>query len=76
MQACLAEGRWDDKFVNDKTDEVVRQGMESLIRLNVSLDVAKIEIRKRAVGLQGFSRRFIGEVPKVSFLEFVLQLNI
>lgn len=65
MQACLSEGRWDDKFINEKTDEIVRQGMDSLIRLNINLDVAKAEIRKRAGGLQGFSRRFIGETPKV-----------
>jgi DNA replication ATP-dependent helicase Dna2 len=64
MQACLAEGRWDEKWIDEKTDEIVRLGMESLVQLNVNLDVAKVEIRKRARGLQAFSERFIGKTPK------------
>ncbi|PVG03899.1 Dna2-domain-containing protein [Serendipita vermifera] len=64
MQACLAEGRWDEKWIDDKTDEIVRLGMESLVKLNINLDVAKIEIRKRARGLQAFSERFISKSPK------------
>jgi DNA replication ATP-dependent helicase Dna2 len=64
MQACLTEGRWDDKWIEAKTDEIVRQGMDSLVKLNLNLDVAKAEIRKRAQGLQSFSQRFIGESPR------------
>lgn len=63
FQSCLAEGRWDDRFINAKTDQVVREGLGDLVKLNVSIDVAKTEIAKRAKGLQGFSKRFISTSP-------------
>lgn len=64
MQICLAEDRWDDKFINMKTDEVARGRLADLLKLDLDLDAAKEEIRKRANGLQGFSKRFIGSKPK------------
>jgi DNA replication ATP-dependent helicase Dna2 len=64
FQSCLAEGRWDDRFIDSKTDEIVRQGLGELVKLDVNVEVAKTEIRKRAKGLQGFSKRFIGNTPK------------
>ena len=68
VQACLADRRWDPTFINNKTTEIVHTGMESLVRLNLNIDTAKAEIHKRAKGLQAFSRRFIGDSPKVSCL--------
>ncbi|KAG8800957.1 Tripartite DNA replication factor [Serendipita sp. 398] len=64
VQLSLAEGRWDDQWINDKTDEIVRRNLDNLVQLNLSIDVAKAEIQKRAQGLQGFSRRFVGVNPK------------
>ncbi|KAG8836188.1 Tripartite DNA replication factor [Serendipita sp. 399] len=63
MQSCLAENQWDDKWIDDKTDEMVRRNLGSLVQLNLGVDVAKAEIRKRAQGLHGFSRRFMGSNP-------------
>ena len=68
IQACFADGRWDPTFIDNKTTEIVHAGMESLVRLDVNIDTAKAEIRKRAKGLEGFSRRFVGDSPKVSCL--------
>jgi DNA replication ATP-dependent helicase Dna2 len=64
FQSCLAQGRWDDAFISLKTDEIVRAGLVDLVKLDVSVEVAKTEIAKRAKGLQGFSHRFIGTTPK------------
>lgn len=75
MQACLAEGRWDDQWIKEKTDAVVREGMDSLVRLNISTDVAKIEIQKRSSGLKAFSERFIGNSPKVSDIVAIFELS-
>jgi len=66
MQACFADGRWDSTFIDNKTTEIVHAGMESLVRLDVNVETAKAEIRKRAKGLEAFSCRFIGDSPKVS----------
>jgi DNA replication ATP-dependent helicase Dna2 len=66
IQACLADGRWDRTYIDNKTTEIIHVGMESLIRLDINIDTAKAEIRKRAKGLEAFSRRFIGDAPKVS----------
>jgi len=66
IQGCLADGRWDPTFIDNKTTEIVHAGMESLVRLDINVDTAKAEIRKRAKGLQAFSQRFIGDSPKVS----------
>ncbi len=68
MQACLADGRWDRTYIDKKTTEIIHAGMESLVRLGVNVDTAEAEIRKRAKGLEAFSRRFIGDLPKVGFL--------
>ena len=60
MQACLQTSRWDDEFINDTTDRLLRANMDSLVQLDVNIDVAKAEIQKRAQGLREFSRRYIG----------------
>jgi DNA replication ATP-dependent helicase Dna2 len=76
MQACLVEGRWDAKFIDDKTSEIVHAGMDSLVRLDVNVDTAKVEIRKRAKGLEAFSRRFVGDSPKVSCLPILKVFSV
>jgi len=68
IQACLADGRWDRTFIDNKTTEIVHAGLESLVRLDVSVDTAKAEIYKRAKGLDAFGQRFIGDSTKVSCL--------
>ncbi|CCA73479.1 related to DNA helicase, partial [Serendipita indica DSM 11827] len=60
MQACLQTGKWDDTFIHEATDRLLRANMDSLVQLDVNVDVAKAEIGKRAQGLREFSRRYIG----------------
>lgn len=65
MQRCLSTERWEESFVDERIDEVVGKGLAELVKIGVNVGDAKREVKARAKGLQGFSKRFIGEVPKV-----------
>lgn len=74
VQMCLlsspstsSEG-WDKAMIEDFLSEVVfsREGVEGCFRAGVSIEEALGELRQRAGGLEGFSRRFVGPQPKVS----------
>ena len=71
VQKCMAEGKWDKQFLESSIDEVVRSeyGLGELVKVEVGVEGAKDEVRARAVGLEGFSRRFISldGLPKVRF---------
>ncbi|GJJ13038.1 hypothetical protein Clacol_007287 [Clathrus columnatus] len=62
MQKCLASGKWDNQSIEDNVDEVVRSptGLRELVKLGLGIEAAKVEVRARAGGLAGFSKRFIG----------------
>ncbi|KAG8901214.1 Tripartite DNA replication factor, partial [Tulasnella sp. 417] len=64
MQECLAEGRWENTFVEEKLDKIVRSELDQLLRVNVGVEKAKVEVRARAVGIAGFSQKYIGTEPK------------
>lgn len=65
MQECLAEGRWEKSFIEEKIDKIARTELEQLLRVNVGVEKAKVEVRARAVGIAGFSQKYIGNEPKV-----------
>lgn len=65
MQRCLSAEHWEESFVDERIDEVVGKGLAELVKIGVNVGDAKREVKARAKGLQGFSKRFIGEVPKV-----------
>ena len=65
MQACLAAGEWSSGFLEDRIEQVVRDGLLDLVRIDVGIEAARVELRMRAQGLSKFSERFIGEEPKV-----------
>lgn len=71
MQECLAEGRWEKSFVEEKIDKIVRSELDQLLRVNVGVEKAKVEVRARAVGIAGFSQKYIGTEPKVRTIHFV-----
>ena len=66
FQACLAEGRWDKKFLDTKIDEEVRKSLASLVKLEIGTETAKTELRARAAGVLSFSEKYIGAQLKVS----------
>jgi DNA replication ATP-dependent helicase Dna2 len=65
MQSCLVEKRWDEVWINERIDEVLINGLGMLLALNVSVETARTELRRRAVGLGIFKDRYIADVPKV-----------
>ncbi|KAF9644272.1 Dna2-domain-containing protein [Thelephora ganbajun] len=64
MESCLSENRWDEKFINDEIDDVARNKLSDLMKIEVSVEEATKNVRDRAVGLQVFSKRYIGKTPK------------
>lgn len=67
MQTCLADSRWDEQWVNDKISEVVKKGLGELMRINMDVEQADIEMKTRSKGLKVFSEKYIARSPKVCF---------
>ncbi|KAG1812287.1 Dna2-domain-containing protein [Suillus variegatus] len=64
MQICMAEQRWDDRFIEEHTQEIINKNLAELVKINVSVDEAKREVKARSRGLRMFSERYIAETPK------------
>ncbi|KAJ3545844.1 hypothetical protein NMY22_g2278 [Coprinellus aureogranulatus] len=64
MQTCLSEKRWEQEWINDRIDEVLINGLGMLLALNVSVETARTELRRRAIGLTIFKDRYIADTPK------------
>ncbi|KAI0339345.1 Dna2-domain-containing protein [Trametopsis cervina] len=69
MQSCLIDwthgaAGWDEREMDRKVDQEVKRGLGDLLRLNVTVDQAKRELKIRAVGLKAFQQRYIHDVPK------------
>lgn len=65
MQTCMAEQRWDKHFIERNTEDVIKKNLAELVKINVSIDEAKREVKARSKGLRVFSERYIAETPKV-----------
>ena len=65
MQTCLSVQRWDEKFVDKKIAEVCQNSLGELIRIDMDLDQAIIEVKSRAKGLKAFAEKYIASEPKV-----------
>ncbi|GBE84559.1 DNA replication ATP-dependent helicase/nuclease dna2 [Sparassis crispa] len=66
MQTCLAEGRWDERWVDAQITDVVGRGLGELIRIDMGVDQAKAEMKARAKGLKAFAEKYISQEPKPS----------
>ncbi|KAG2136828.1 Dna2-domain-containing protein [Suillus cothurnatus] len=64
MQICMAEQRWDDRFIEGHTEDIIKKNLAELVKINVSVDEAKREVKARSKGLRVFSERYIAETPK------------
>lgn len=65
MQSCFTSGRWEESWMNEKIDEIIHKGLSELLKLEVSIEQAKREVRTRAKGLLAFSQKYLSESPKV-----------
>ncbi|KAI0763927.1 Dna2-domain-containing protein [Trametes elegans] len=64
MQTCLSTARWDDKFIEKQISEVARQGLGELLRIDMGIDQAIIEVKGKAKGLKMFAEKYIAKTPK------------
>ncbi|KAI0718426.1 Dna2-domain-containing protein [Cerioporus squamosus] len=64
MQTCLSVARWDEKFVDKKIAEVAQRGLGELLRIDMGVDQAIIEVKARAKGLKAFADKYIAHTPK------------
>lgn len=65
MQSCFTAGRWEESWMNEKIDEVIYKGLNELLKLDVSVEQAKREVKTRAKGLLVFSQKYLSDTPKV-----------
>lgn len=72
MQTCLSVARWDDKFMDKKIAEVAQAGLGELLRIDMGVEQAIIEVKTRAKGLKVFAEKYIAQSPKVGS---VLRMN-
>ncbi|KAJ7109745.1 DNA replication factor Dna2-domain-containing protein [Mycena crocata] len=64
MQTCLSSGRWEDSWVDEKIEEVIREKISDIAKINLSVEDARREIKMRAKGLKAFSEKYISDSPK------------
>ncbi|OJT15542.1 DNA replication ATP-dependent helicase/nuclease DNA2 [Trametes pubescens] len=64
MQTCLSVARWDDKFMDKKIAEVAQAGLGELLRIDMGVEQAIIEVKTRAKGLKVFAEKYIAQSPR------------
>ncbi|KAG7095095.1 hypothetical protein E1B28_005882 [Marasmius oreades] len=64
FQICLGAKRWDDAWLEQQIDEVVRNNLADLVRIEMSVEMARSQVRARAKGIQTFFERYLSIQPK------------
>ncbi|EIW80184.1 Dna2-domain-containing protein [Coniophora puteana RWD-64-598 SS2] len=64
MQTCMAAGRWDEAFMDEQIDSVIRKNLAELVKIGLSVADARREVKARSKGLHVFSERYISSTPK------------
>jgi len=65
MQSCLIHRRWDESWIEERIEQVLRKGLGELFKIGVGVEEARREVKARAKGLKGFAEKYISEIPKV-----------
>ncbi|KAJ7505308.1 DNA replication factor Dna2-domain-containing protein [Mycena galericulata] len=68
MQACLSAGRWEDVWVDERIEGVIRDHISDIAKINLTVEDARHEIKLRARGLKAFSEKYISDSPKAQAL--------
>ncbi|KAJ7675810.1 Dna2-domain-containing protein [Mycena polygramma] len=68
MQVCLSSGRWEELWIEEKIEEVIREKIADIAKINLSVEDARREIKMRAKGLKAFSEKYIADSPKAHAL--------
>ncbi|KAJ3500973.1 hypothetical protein NLJ89_g9551 [Agrocybe chaxingu] len=64
MQRCLQEQKWDEAFIDKCIDQAVLGGLGELVKLGVSEQIARVEVKDRSKGLRLFADKYLAETPK------------
>jgi DNA replication ATP-dependent helicase Dna2 len=65
MQSCLIHRKWNERWIEEKIEDILSKGLGELVKIGVSVDEGRRELRARAKGLKGFSEKYISQIPKV-----------
>jgi DNA replication ATP-dependent helicase Dna2 len=61
----MTSRRWEDAWVEEKIEEVIREKISDIAKINLSVEDARREIKLRAKGLKAFSEKYLADSPKV-----------
>ncbi|KAF9261112.1 Dna2-domain-containing protein [Marasmius fiardii PR-910] len=64
FQICLGAKRWDDAWLDQQIDEVVRSNLADLVRIEMNVEMARSQVKARAKGIQTFFKRYLSVEPK------------
>ncbi|KAJ8085344.1 DNA replication endonuclease-helicase Dna2 [Marasmius tenuissimus] len=64
FQTCLAARRWDDRWIDQQIDEVVRSNLADLVRIEMNVEMGRSQVKARAKGIQTFFERYLSDDPK------------
>jgi hypothetical protein len=65
VESCMSESRWDTKFIDEEIDSVARRRLPDLLKIEMTVEEVTEKVKDRAIGLQVFSKRYMGKTPKV-----------
>lgn len=72
VQRCLLEKKWDEASIDKCLHNAISDGLGELVKLGLSEEIALTEMRERAKGFKVFAERYLGDVPKVINLFFLV----
>ncbi|KAF7298895.1 DNA replication helicase [Mycena indigotica] len=64
MQSCMAVEYWDERWIEAKVEEIIREHISDIAKINLSVEDARREINLRARGLKAFSEKYLADSPK------------
>jgi len=66
MQLSMSENCWQQDWIEEKIDEVIRMNLMNIVRIDMTLQEASREVKARAKGLIAFADKYLGVTPKVN----------
>ncbi|KAM0752276.1 Dna2-domain-containing protein, partial [Meredithblackwellia eburnea MCA 4105] len=63
LQACMSEGRWDEDWVKEKVNEILRKEMMVLWGMELGVDQAREVLLEKSKGFEDFRNMFIRDKP-------------
>ncbi|KAJ3575988.1 hypothetical protein NP233_g746 [Leucocoprinus birnbaumii] len=64
MQLCMSENRWEQDWVEERIEEIVRKNLVNIVRIEMTVEEATKEVKMRAKGLIAFADKYLGAQPK------------